>query len=248
MKQLCVFFQTYRNRKATEFVIENFRKHHLDSPFTLISDAGCNFSDLAKKYNCNYNHAFINLGRQGHQQIKKVSEYPVNIGLAFNKEETFVWLNRFYQACKYGIQNGSTHILMLEDDVYVTNKINFDPIWHFSCGANEGNDINPEVLSYLKSKYNIKPNVNYYACCGGAIFNCEMFVKSYFDIIKFIDDEFETIQQMDHRMGWLDFYMHIIYYIIGGKYTVNPQFIETWMGSEWRSPNYSIVHQYKELY
>lgn len=248
MKELCVFFQTYRNKKASEFVIENFRKHHPDSPFTLISDAGCDFSDIADKHNCNYIHCFINLGRQGHQKIKIESEYPVDRWLAFNKEEVFVWLNRFYQACKFGLRQGSTHILMLEDDVYVKNKITLDPSWDFSCGSNSNNTINSEVLEYIKEKYNCNPNVNYYACCGGAIFNCEIFVKKYFDIIKFIDDDFEILQSLDRRMGWLDFYLHIIYYIIGCKYTPNPEFAETWMSVNWMSPEYSIVHQYKNLY
>lgn len=249
MKELCVFFQAYKNEKATEFVIKNFRKHHIDSPFTLFSDAGCNFSSLARKYNCNYIHNFINLGRQGHQKIKIQSEYPVNSALAFNKEEVFVWLNRFYQACKYGLKNKSTHILMLEDDVYITNKIILNPSWDFSCGhINDKNFINIEVLEYIKKKYNCNPNVNYYSCCGGAIFNCKIFVERYFDIIKFIDDDFEILQSLDMRMGWLDFYMHIIYYILGCEYTPNPQFVETWMPVDWKSSNYSIVHQYKELY
>lgn len=248
MKELCVFFQSYKNKEATEFVIKNFRRHHPDSPFTLFSDAGCDFSLTAKKYNCNYIHSFINLGRQGHQKIKIESEYSVDRWLAFNKEEIFVWLNRFYQACKFGLNQGSTHILMLEDDVYITNKITLNPSWDFSCGCNERNFVNSGVLEYIKEKYSCNPNVDYYACCGGAIFNCKIFVEKYFDIYKFIDNDFEILQSLDRRMGWIDFYMQIIYYVIGCKYTPNPQFVETWMPVDWRSSKYSIVHQYKELY
>lgn len=248
MNKLCAFFQTYKNRRATEFVVENFRLHHPSSPLTLISDAGWDYTEMSEKYNCNYIHSFINLGRQGHQEIKIKSDYPNDRWSAFNKEETLVWLNRFYQACKYGLKFGCEYILMLEDDVFITNKISINSNWDFCCGLNEGNVINNELLTYIEKKYNCKPNVNYYSCCGGAIFNCEIFVKNYYKIIKFIDEDFEILQSLDKRIGWLDFYMHIIYYIIGCKYSVNPQFIETWMSVDWRSSQYSIVHQYKELY
>jgi len=254
MNNICAFYQTYRNRKSTEFVLKNFRKHHPSSPITLISDAGCNFSDLAKKYNCSYDHRFLNLGRQGHQNIKLDSEYPVNPGLAFNKEEALVWIQRFYDACLYGVGNECDYILMLEDDVYVKNKITFLPECDgFCCGPeNRENLINPNLINYLSNKYQVKCNVDYYACCGGAIFNASMFVKNYYSIVKFINDDFYTILSLDDKMGWIDFFMHIIYFYLGCTYTPNPQFAETWMKQkwniDWESPQYSIIHQYKDLY
>ena len=117
------FFQTYKNLKATEFVLDEFRKYNPDSPVTVFSDAGNNFSSLCVKYNCNYQHRFLNLGRQGSQNSKLESSYPVNVMLAFNREEMLVWLQRFYEACLYSVENGADYIVMLEDDVYVKGAI-----------------------------------------------------------------------------------------------------------------------------
>jgi hypothetical protein len=248
MNNISAFFQTYKNKKATEFVLENFRKFHPDSPITLISDAGSNFTEISKKYNCNYIHSFINLGRQGSQNIKINSEYNVDLRLGFNKEETLIWINRFYESCKYSIKNNCDYIVMLEDDVYVTNPITNLPSGGFSCGENKDNLISPDLIEYLEKKYDIKFDVRYYSCCGGAIFNAKTFVENYYFILNFLDSEFDTLQKFDMRIGWLDFYMHIVYYLLGCKFEVNPQFVETWMNVDWRDSSYSIVHQYKDLY
>jgi len=253
MSNIGAYFQAYKNAKATEFVIKNFREHHPESPITVFSDAGDDFSNICEKYNCNYQHRFLNLGRQGSQNIKLQSSYPVDIRLAFNKEEMLVWMQRFYESCLYSVENGSDYIVMLEDDVYVKGKITDLPEGGFSCGPdNPENLIKPELLNYLQRKYDMKYNVNYYACCGGAVFNAKIFTDNYLHIVNFINNEFNILQKLDDKTGWLDFFIHILYFYIGCSYSVNSQFAETWWLPKWKidwgDPQYSIVHQYKDLY
>ena len=55
MVQFGAVFPCYSNKKATEFVLENFRKSFPDNPIVLISDGGLQtFLDLAEKYSCDY--------------------------------------------------------------------------------------------------------------------------------------------------------------------------------------------------
>ena len=253
MSNIGAYFQAYKNAKATEFVIKSFREHHPESPITVVSDAGNDFSNICREYDCNYQHRFLNLGRQGSQNIKLQSSYPVDVRLAFNKEEMLVWMQRFYESCLYSVENGSDYIVMLEDDVYVKGKITDLPEGGFSCGPdNPENLIKPELLNYLQRKYDMKYNVNYYACCGGAVFNAKIFVDNYLKIFTFINTEFDVLQSMDTKTGWLDFFIHIIYFYLGCSYVVNPQFAETWWLSkwniDWKDSQYSIVHQYKDFY
>jgi hypothetical protein len=173
--------------------------------------------------------------------------------LAFNREEMLVWLQRFYEACLYSVENGADYIVMLEDDVYVKGAITDFPEGGFSCGPyNPENLINPDLLSYLKRKYNTEFNVNYYACCGGAVFNAKIFIENYLRVINFVNNEFYILQSIDDKTGWLDFFIHILYFYIGCSYCVNSQFAETWWlpkwNIDWKLPQYSIVHQYKDLY
>ena len=39
----------WKHKKATEHVVEQFRKYHPNNPYTLISDNGFDYSELAKK-------------------------------------------------------------------------------------------------------------------------------------------------------------------------------------------------------
>lgn len=242
-----VFHQVYNNKKASEYVIQNFRKHHPHEPYTLVCDGGVDHSDLAEKYTCNNNHYYINLGRPGHQKSKLESEVSVDAQLAFNREETLVWLDRFHEACVYSLNQGYSHIIMLEDDVLVTNKITIDSKVDFSGAAQVGNKINQKLIDYLKSKYDANFNVDYYSCCGGTIFNAEIFHRHYEDILPFIGIEFDTMFSMDHRIGWLDFYMQIIYHMLGCTYQPNPYYTERW-NPEYMSSKYQIVNQFKDFY
>ena len=51
------FHTVYENKRATEFILQEFRKYYPDAPYTLICDGGVDYSDLAAKYNCKYIHS-----------------------------------------------------------------------------------------------------------------------------------------------------------------------------------------------
>ena len=48
MSNIGAYFQAYKNAKATEFVIKSFREHHPESPITVVSDAGNDFSNICE--------------------------------------------------------------------------------------------------------------------------------------------------------------------------------------------------------
>ena len=43
------FHTVYENKKATEFILQEFRKFHPNAPY---ADGGADYSDIAEKYNC----------------------------------------------------------------------------------------------------------------------------------------------------------------------------------------------------
>ena len=44
----------WKHREATNHAVKQFRKYHPNNPYTLISDRGFDYSELANKYNLNY--------------------------------------------------------------------------------------------------------------------------------------------------------------------------------------------------
>ena len=235
---LGVFHQCFRERNATEYAVENFRKYN-DGPYTLICDGGKeDFSDIAEKYNCDYYHFEWNLG------LKDGSQPGGEYG--WNKEESLEWLRRFKISC----QNGKCdHIIMMEDDVYTMNKINVNSEVEFAGLHVPGNQFRPEFVNYLTEKYNAKFNYDWYGTPGGSIFNADTFLKNYDKIIDIFQEDYDNIKEnYCPVIGWPDALLTIYYYICGKTYTVNPYLTEVSKNSNWNSGKYAVIHGYKERY
>ena len=157
------FHTVFENKKATEFILQEFRKFHPDAPYTLCCDGGVDYSDLAEEYNCNYVHSYMRIGRRnsGHES-----------GIyGFTKDESLHWIHMFREAARYAKSLGSSHMIMMEDDVLTQNEVKIDPSWECAGFDVPGNTIKPELLQFIKTKYNAKPNVDWYGAGGGSIYN-----------------------------------------------------------------------------
>lgn len=233
---LSVFHSAYKNKKATEEAIKNFRKYN-DGPYFLVSDGGDDFSEIAKKYNCYYQHFDWNLSLRDHN-------HPSGI-YGNTKQETLEWLRRFYLACTL---LESDHIMMMEDDVLIKGKINVEENVEFS-GLDNGPFIHKELIEYLTQKYDAKFDYNWYGLPGGAIFKTKTFVENYDRITKIFNDEFDYIKDnLMKSIGFVDVWMTVYFYLCKKPYTINPYFTEVTTNPNWKNSNYAIVHKYKEHY
>lgn len=236
---LSVFHSAFKNKRATEQAIKNFREHN-DGPYFLVSDGGDDFSEIAEKYNCFYYHADWNLKLRDHND-------PSGI-YGNTKEETLEWLRRFRMACDYA---KTDHIMMMEDDVLIRGQINVDDDVEVAGldGPQNRNRVHQELIEYLTEKYDAKFYNNWYAITGGAIFKIKTFVENYDKVIKIFDDEFDFIKDnLMKSIGCIDVWMTVYYALCRKEYTINPYFTETTNNPNWRDPNYAIVHHYKEHY
>ena len=234
---LAAYHQAYKNRKATEAAIKSYREHN-DGPYFLVSDGGDDFSDIAKKYDCYYYHSKWNLEPRDHT-------HPSGI-YGMKKEEILEWLNRFYLACT--VQE-CDHIILMEDDVLVRQKIDVDKDVEF-CGVyNPGNKLQRELIDYLEEKYDAKFFNDYFSIPGGSIFNAKTFVENYDRVTKIFEDEVDYIKDnLCRNFGWSDVWMTVYYYLCRKPYTINPYHTEANKNPNWRDPNYGIIHHYKEHY
>lgn len=235
------FHTVYENKRATEFVLEQFRKYHPDAPYTICCDGGVDYSDLAKKYNCKYVHSYMRIGRRN-------TGHPSGV-YGFTKDESLHWIHMFREAAIHVRNFGGSHMIMMEDDVLTQGKVIIDPTWECAGFDVPGNKIAPSLLKYISDKYHIFPNVDWYGAGGGSIFNIETFLDNYHQIYDFIDFEFDYIlNNLDYRFGWLDLYMQIAYFVLRKEYSINTNLTEVWKTPNYRDTNFSLVHAYKELY
>lgn len=234
---LAAYHQAYKNKRATEAAIKNFREYN-SGPYFLVSDGGEDFSDIAEKYDCIYYHSNINLGIRDHN-------HPSGI-YGMTKDEVLEWLRRFYLACTL---KESDHIIMMEDDVLVRDEIEVSEDVEFCGFYSPNNHIPKELIEYLTEKYNAKFQYPWYGIPGGAIFKTSTFIENYDRVVKIFEDEFDYIKQnLCPGIGYVDIWMTIYYYLCGKEYSVNPYFTETTKNPNWQESNCFIIHQYKEHY
>lgn len=216
------YLQVFKNDGKADFVLKNFRKHYPDVPVYLVSDKGDNFSDIADKYNCEYLHDNFNTGADPN---------------GFNKEQTIKWIERVVKGNEY---LNEQYMIYLEDDILIrSNNIKFDGI---DIAGQTINKIPGEVIKLCKENYNAYFNTDCYGACGGAIYRSDVLQLHCDDMIKFVVDEWETLEKRGVKFGYLDMYMPVFYMMYGYNYTQNECLTECHRNPRWKETNHPIVH------
>lgn len=202
----------YKN--ATEKVVENTRKYHPDNYYFLCVDATQNFSYLAESYKTDYRYYIEKLG--GPQQP-----------YGYETDKVLKFLERFYEACK---RSPATHMMMLEDDVWLSNRVIVDDSWEMACHDIEGgNFIHPEIIKMAEefSGVKVEERSKCYGGGGGSIYKIDTFIKNYDRVTDWFAKNTEQIQKYYPTIGWIDCFMVVYYLLCGKQYTKNPFLVDT---------------------
>lgn len=215
------YLQIFNDNPQPEKVLFNFRKIYPDSPIYLVSDAGADFSELAKKYNCFYEHAEINTGIY-----------------YFNLEKIKIWLKRFKNCFEYC--KGCEYILYLEDDVLVRKPFEMDGKEIYGVMAEK---IPTPFIEYFQNKYKVKFNSHVYGTCGGAVFKRQVFLDMYETFLNIIEENYDYMDKnITYKFGYLDLFMPLLYMSCGYTYYENYNLIESARNKNWKTTNHAIVH------
>jgi hypothetical protein len=229
---LGAYFQAYRNKKATRFVLENFKKHFSTSPVFLISDGGEDLEDIAEEFQCGYVKLDNLYG-------DKTNFYPINFYNSTRMKEA-------WRRHKMAVDHCQTeYVIILEDDVYV--KKGFDITEEFALrGARIGNGFSAET--YEKVVLSGGTPSTYYGMCGGSIYNAKIFNSIYDDVLKDIDLEHDRLllTGRHHVLGAIDASITYHFNKRGFKYENSPWMVETHERIE--QEKFQIIHKYKDLY
>jgi hypothetical protein len=221
-KTFSVYHQCYKNKKATEFAISQFKKYNPDVPYYLISDNGDNFLDLAEKYNCHYVHDEVNTG----MNYLSPNHAKVLYGRLVDCFNVF----------------GTDYVLLMEDDVLCRGKIIIEVDFNLAMSYVPGNKI--YLYNKIVEKYNSNPNVDWYGATGGSILNKNIFTfqENNKKVNKFIEEDYDPI------MGSMDQFITTLYLLCGYDCSVNNLLGETHRTPNWRESNFPLIHCFKEMY
>jgi hypothetical protein len=218
------FYQCFKNQKATEHVLLNFKKHFPESPVTLISDGGDDFSELANKYDISDYHWFPN--------IVNGFKWPCNAW------QTECWWSRI----KLTIDNNpQEYVLILEDDVLVTRPFKIEERFSLRGIWEPGNIIRKPMSDAIG--YNC-----HYGMCGGGLINVADFLSIYDDVIEDIKTNHDRLIKHNEFFLLGAFDANIVYHFCkrGFKYEKNPWLSEVLRDKDCMS--YPLVHQFKDYY
>ena len=158
---LAAYFQCYKSPCATVEVIRHFRKAYPDSTVYLLSDNGYDYSELAKEYNCIYEHSTIVHGG-----------YPT-----FNRHEDvllFMW--RFKRALDHIKEEW---IMLLEDDVKVFAALDESKFLATMNGTRAGNFMyKSEWMDEIRKQNPTVEDQPLYSGWGGTVLNVPFFRKA----------------------------------------------------------------------
>lgn len=230
MNNFGVYYAVYNNKKATEFVLYNFRKHFPNQKICLISDGGDDFTDIAYKYNTEYFY-LDNIFSSG----------PIN---CYNADRTIKWWQRQKLVCD---TTKADYVMILEDDVYITRG--FDLGSHFCLKGIAKHETNQFTYQMIQDIYSCSGIINdYYGMCGGSIYNAKIFNIIYDDVILDIQTNHDRLLNNNfysyHKMAAVD--ANITYHFNKRGY---PYSKAEWITEDIKNPeNKPVIHTWKELY
>ena len=234
MKSLVAYHQCFTNRKATEFAVKNFREHNPDTPYYLWSDGGSDFSDMAETYNINWVYDERNVG-MNYLPAKDAKVIVERLVKCFEDSK-----------CEY--------MLLMEDDVYCIGNVEVENDFDVAGANTPGNIIAEVAMEYIRKKYSVTPNVNWYNACGGTILNRNIFFENYDKIERFLEEDHDYIienlsgERYKWSFGSMDSFLNFLYMICGKEISINSDLAEHLRNPNWNSSNYKLVHQYKQHY
>lgn len=175
------YYNCYKNKYATDNILQQLRKIYPTEPVYLLSDKGDDFSDIATKYNCHYKYSQINIlgGRiiDGKKHMCFTDEACAR-----------AYLSEILSAVNYC---KTDYIILMEDDVFIHDKVKQFP-QHAGGDVNVNNfphilhDFTPILKQYPGIKF------NYWNLCGGSILHCNT-IKECIE-----NTSFEEIRRFDY--------------------------------------------------
>jgi hypothetical protein len=237
---LAVHHQCFRDQLATDFAISRFRKHHPELPYHLWSDAGADFTEIAKKHNAYYSYSSKNVGHS-----------------LYSSEQLLELLKRIKSTA---VHTGADLILWMEDDVLTRGRLNLPWGTKAGCFANTGNNLWPECIALIKDKYKVDPKQTWFGMAGGALINGDLFRNKWGLVEEFSQVDYPSlINSCGSQVGYGDVILQMIHLIadipcLQGGYVIdinerlfrNTPFIRRL--KKWRLFSSPLVHGYKKHY
>lgn len=224
----------HSNVESADYILGRMREHYPDSHLVISSDAGEDFSEVARKHSAvGYIH-----GKESHGYPQKDERY------GWTATEAKLWLERIYEACQI-ISN--EYVMLMEEDILIKERFRFQAL-DLVMIPNIRNAIAPCAMEWVKSRGGVT-HYPYYSAGGGTIINRKKFIGAY---EKHIDSLLENYNRLYEQSftegvrgwGWNDSLLCVLMYAEGATFSASLPIIES--GNE--DDPAPIIHNFKKYY
>jgi hypothetical protein len=219
---ICCFYQCFRDRPKTDYVLQRFRQVYPTATVHLVSDGGADFTEIAERRGCVCHYEPWNIGYQINTDDVKMNE----------------WFRRFLYVCEACRE---PWLLILEDDVLVRWPIRTPQ--HAMTGNHTGpRPLQRSLWSLIHARRPELQNLGY-GGGGGTLIDRQLAaesVRSYQRKERF-DDWRTAAGGKAHSDLWLTAMMMVM----GHQYAPNPDLAECSRHPDWETSSCSIIHQWK---
>jgi len=230
------FYQTFRNFKAVEFVLTNFFANAGNHAW-IVSDAGEDFRPVLSQFGgrVTYQYAHKHTGMKYWRRVDK----PLH------------WLSRLKWAA---LQSSSSHMILLEDDVWIRGSLTKIKPTSAIIGVRPGmwwNDMTKGCEDFINEYGCRKGQHKYFGASGGCIFDRKAFLESHSFAVNILKEHWNTLRHLSmseiHRgpiIGCPDVILTILFNLSGHEYHGNPEHTECRNDQDWETNGKTIVHDY----
>lgn len=241
--EIDAFYICHKQPYATYMVLKKFRMFYPNSKIFLFSNNGYDYTEMAKEFNCEYNHL--------KKEIAGVS-HAYNM---LSEKEMIDLFYYFLDICRYVYQKSSARfIIKLEDDLDIRGSIDVSNL----KGAINGPTLHKLPMDIFNQfnnyypEYKLSPIINdvFFSGHGGCIFDRKKIVDCLMkkNIIEKIIDLYINLRILN---GYLidDVFFSILVIVCGYTiYTTEHQLELKYFFSQKDDPKYVVLHDYKEYY
>jgi hypothetical protein len=226
------YYNCFSQVNSTDEILESFRKFYPEEKIVLINDFGDQtLLNVAKKFNCDYYYELVNNGYPGGNN----SWIPI-----------LNWVKRFL---KYIKKIDTEWFILLEDDVFIMDKVDETTLLNDINGINNNNILPIPVNHILK-----RNEVLIYGAMGGAIFRTSFFKNMEISLVENFMELFGNNCPPEYSgQNWYysDVVLSYLAYAFNGTLGSYPQFCELWfsdLNDRIKYNKIAVLNQYKFLF
>lgn len=222
--EIGAYCQCYKQPQALDISLQYFRNAYPTGTIVLVSDNGCNFSNMAKKHNAHFFHE------------------KMNTRMGWNKHERAGFTEFLNRLRKYIPLIKEEYFMFLEEDVLVLNRVT-EPLLG-TGNANGYNKVEKEFLKKFKGFELLEDDITAIVQ-GGSIWHKQRFLDMINNVhlVDYLQDCFET------REGSVfDFYIAVLAWMMGEPIHKLKCHKELWTEQVTSLEGISILNQVKNYY